>query len=408
MEGFFTKKETESITRPDGRSYSCYSCGLFKECKSPKMQPCGNFKKKILNIGEAPGEIEDKNGKPFQGKTGKLLQRTYQELGIDLFEDCLNINAVNCRPTEDGENRTPVNYEIECCRKSVLQVIEKYKPKVIVLLGNSAIYSLIGHRWKKDFGTISKWRGWTIPDQDFKSWICPTFHPSYVERNEDDVTKVIWKQDLKNAIEKIKEPLYEYKEPEIEIIKDLNILNSIKSGTHIVPDFETTGKKPHALGHKIVCIGIADSPDHTYVFMVPESRRERQPIIKLFNDETIPKIGQNIKFEHAWSNVIFRQEIKGWKWDTMLASHILDNRPGITGLKFQTYVNFGIVDYASEIDPYLKVSDGGGNSINKIFELLDKPGGQEKLLKYCGYDTINEYRLALKQIETISNNTLPF
>lgn len=408
MDGFFTRKETESVTRPDGKSYSCYSCGLFKECKSPKMKPYGNFKKKILNIGEAPGEVEDQNGKPFQGKTGKLLQKTYQKLGIDLFEDCLNINAVNCRPIDDGDNRAPVNYEIECCRKSVLQVIDQYKPKVIVLLGNSAVYSLIGHRWKKDFGTISKWRGWTIPDQDFKSWVCPTFHPSYIERSEDDVVRVIWEQDLQGAIEKVTTPFYKYVEPEIEIIKDLNVLNSIKSKTNVVPDFETTGKKPHAHGHKIVCVGIADSSNHSYVFMIPDSRKERQPLVRLLGDESIPKFGQNIKFEQAWSNVIFRQEIKGWKWDTMLASHLLDNRPGITGLKFQTYVNFGIVDYSSEVEAYIKADNGNGNSFNKIYELFDKPGGSEKLLKYCGYDTIYEYRLAMKQMELICNNILPF
>ena len=142
-----------------------------------------------------------------------MLQKTYKKLGIDLFDDCLNINAVNCRPSEDGENRTPVNYEIECCRKFVLQTIIKYKPKVIILLGNSAIYSIIGHRWKKDFGGINKWRGWTIPDQDFKAWICPTFHPSYIERGDsDDIAKVIWEQDLTRAIHKIKEPFYVYKE----------------------------------------------------------------------------------------------------------------------------------------------------------------------------------------------------
>ena len=198
MEGFFTKKETESISRPDGKTYSCVSCGLYKDCKFPKMKPFGNFKKKILVVGEAPGEIEDKTGKPFQGKTGQLLQKMFKSLYVDLFEDCLCINSVHCRPIdEDGNNRLPVNYEIECCRKTTLKIIEEYKPKLIILLGNSALYSLIGHRWKKDFGGISKWRGWQIPDQDFSAWICPTFHPSFIERSEDNgVLEVIWKEDL--------------------------------------------------------------------------------------------------------------------------------------------------------------------------------------------------------------------
>ena len=76
-EGFFTRKETESKSRPDGKTYSCASCGLYHDATSPRMKPFGNFKKGILNLGEAPGEIEDKRGKQWQGKTGRLLQKTY-------------------------------------------------------------------------------------------------------------------------------------------------------------------------------------------------------------------------------------------------------------------------------------------------------------------------------------------
>jgi DNA polymerase len=234
MEGFFTKKETASKTRPDSKSYSCAACGLYRDCKNPRIKPYGNFKKKILNIGEAPGEYEDLKGKPWQGKTGRLLKQTYEKLGIDLFNDCLNINAVLCRPTtKDGENRAPTNYEAECCRKSILKLINEYKPKVIVLFGNTAVFSLIGHRWKKDLGGIMKWRGWQIPDQDFNAWICPTFHPSYVHRaksnpyNYDGRTaeETIWVQDLREAILCLKTPFPVYQEPIIKIIKNLSFLD---------------------------------------------------------------------------------------------------------------------------------------------------------------------------------------
>lgn len=402
QEGFFTKKETVSRSRPDGKKYSCISCGLYKNCLSPKMEPFGNFKKKILNIAESPGEVEDKVGKPFQGKTGKLLQRTYKKLGIDLFKDCLNINAVNCRPPD---NRTPSNYEMECCRRSILKVIDEYKPKVIVLLGNAAVYSLIGHRWKKDLGGITKWRGWTIPDQDYKTWLCPTFHPSYVERSDSGVEEVIWMQDLKQAIEYAEyHPFLVYKEPVIEVIEDLSVLDKIKEV--IAFDYETTGLKPHAPGHKIVSCAIATDENHAYVFMMPASKRERLPLVALLEDPHLAKMAANIKFEHAWSFVrLMGTEVQNWVWDTMIDSHILDNRQGITGLKFQTYVNFGVVDYSSEITPYLQTVDNtNANSINRIMELVALPGGREKLLKYNGYDAINEYRLAMKQ----RFNSLPF
>lgn len=401
MQEFFSKKETELKARPDGKSYTCVQCGLHRDCRSPKMKPYGNFKKKILNIGEAPGEMEDQAGKPFQGKTGTALRIAYRKLGIDLFEDCLNMNAVNCRP---DENRAPENFEIDCCRKSIVDAIDQYKPKVIILLGNSAIFSLIGHRWKKDLGGITKWRGFTIPDQDFKAWICPTFHPSYVERADAKDVDIIWKQDLKQAFEKINNPFPIYKEPTIEIIDDLSILNSIQS-LEVAFDIETTGLKPHADGHRIICASIADSPLHAFTFIIPDNRAGRQPLIDLLLSTKIGKIAHNMKFEHTWGKVRLKVEIQNWTWDTMIASHILDNRPGIAGLKFQTYINFGVVDYASDVAYYLQTNEpNNSNAINRINTLLQKQGGKKQLLQYCGLDSIFEYRLAMKQREDI----LPF
>lgn len=399
----YMKKEKTTKSRPDGKSYNCVSCGLYKDCITKRMQPYGEFKKGILNIGESPGEVEDKSGMPFQGRTGKLLQRTYRRLGIDLFEDCLNINAVNCRPLD---NETPSNFQIECCRKRVLQVIEEYKPKVIILLGNSAVYSLIGHRWKKDLGGITKWRGFTIPDQDFQCWICPTFHPSYVERSTDGAEETVWRNDLKQAfelLEIVNHPFLVYKKPEISIITDLTRLDQIKEVFAI--DFETTGRKSHAKGQRIVSCAIATDEDHALAFMLPKTRDEIQPLVRLLENPHVAKYGQNIKFETAWAEVRLKSKIQNWVWDTMLASHIYDNRQGITSLKFQTYVQFGVVDYSSDVEPYLKAADNkNANALNRIIELISTEEGKGKLLTYNGYDAINTYRLAILQ----RNQLLPF
>lgn len=407
-QGFFTSKQTQSVTRPDRRSHSCAYCGLSKNCKTPRMKPFGNFKKGILNIGEAPGEMEDQRGKPWQGKTGRALQLKYEQLGIDLFEDCLNINACLCRPVDkEGNNRTPTNAEIDNCRRIVLQTIEEHQPKLIVLFGNGALYSLIGHRWKKDLGGITKWRGWTIPDQDFKCWICPTFHPSYVERSTGSVEDRIWEDDLRQALSKLNEPFPRYHKPKIEIIEDLSVLSNTKSDI-VAIDYETTGLKPQANGHRVVCVAVADSPDHSYAFMLPPSKNGRKPFTDLLGNIMINKVAQNMKYEDMWSSVRLRQPVQGWLWDTMLTTHLLDNRTGITGLKFQTYVQFGVVDYDSEVAPYLQSIDKDGNALNRIEQLVKIPGGKEKLMHYCGLDTIHTYRLAMQQMELIGYDTLPF
>ena len=394
-------KKITTKSRPDGKSYNCTSCGLYKDCITKRMQPYGEFKKGIFICGESPGETEDKTGKPFQGRTGQLLQRTFRRLGINLFEDCIITNSVQCRPED---NETPTNFQIECCRKRVLQVIEEYKPKVIILLGNSAVYSLIGYRWKKDLGGITKWRGFTIPDQDFQCWICPTFHPSYVERSTDGAEETVWRNDLKQAfelLEIVNHPFPVYKKPEISIIIDLTRLDQIKEVFAI--DFETTGLKPHAKGQRIVSCAIATDEDHALAFMLPKTRDEIYPLVRLLEDPHVAKYGQNCKFETAWAEVRLKANIKNWVWDTMLASHIYDNRQGITGLKFQTLVNFGIWDYSSDIEPYLKAVDNkNANALNRIIELISTEEGKEKLLTYNAYDAINTYRLAILQRNQLS------
>ena len=400
--GFFAKQEIQSLSRPDGKTYSCHSCGLYKTCNSPKMEPFGNFKKGILNIGEAGGETEDLLGKPWQGKAGKLLQKTYRKLGIDLFEDCLNINSVNCRPkSKTGENRTPTNYEIDCCRRFVIEAIEKYKPKVIILLGNSAIYSVIGHRWKKDLGGINKWRGWTIPDQDFKSWICPVFHPSFVMRTETEELYTVWEQDLLQAFEMLEKSLPVFTEPEIHFIEDTKVLKEIKNGSVVSFDYETTGLKPHTEGHQIVCISVATDENNAYVFMLNESNENH--FRDLLVNRYIGKMGHNIKFETAWTYNILNARIRNWKWDSMLAAHVLDNRIGITGLKFQTCVNFGVFDYSSEVDKWLKAEDEkNANSMNRVLEFVSTESGRQELMTYCAKDSIYQYRLAKLQMEKFS------
>lgn len=406
MKQFFTKQETESKSRPSGKTLSCVSCGLYKNVQSPKMKPFGNFRKGILNIGEAPGQTEDRRGRPWQGKMGQFLQQTYRKLGVGLFEDCLNVNAINCRPMgKEGSNRPPTNQEIDACRRFILKTIEEYQPKVIILLGNAAVYSLIGHRWQRNLGNITKWRGWAIPDHDFKCWVCPTFHPSFVSRAEGKEVETIWKQDLKQAIECIDKPLPRYRKPNIHIIEDLSELRNLKS-KQIAFDYETTGLKPQAKGHRIVCASVAINENHCFVFMMPVRRSERQPFVDILADGSVSKMAHNMKFEETWSVVRLRQPVRGWLWDSMLAAHILDNRPGVTSLKFQAYVQFGIVDYESEVSPYLQASKEGGNEMNRVYELLKKPGGKDKLLQYCGLDSIYEYRLALKQRREMNYNSI--
>lgn len=385
---------------------SCLSCGLLEYAKSPKMDAYGAGKKGIMVIGEAPGVVEDRKGMPWQGKTGRLLQDTMHKLGIDLFEDCRCINAVNCRPPD---NRTPTPFEIRCCWSvKVRQAIEEFKPKVLILLGATAIQSFLSPRWPTDLGGISKWRGWMIPDRDYQFWVVPTFHPSYIYRIDSKEANTVWEQDLTRAILLADQPFPKFMQPKIHFIEDLSVLEQFHDVNEIAFDYETTGLKPHWDQQRIVCASVAGNDSHVYVFMIPDTRKKLRPFLDLLTDNTVGKMAHNMKFEDTWTQYRLNIEIKNWQWDSMLAAHLLDNRSGITGLKFQTYVNFGVPDYASDVTPYLRTKDKSGNGLNNIYKLLEEEDGPERLMKYCGLDSHYEYMLAKKQMKELDYQYLPF
>ncbi len=408
---FFSKEELAKSSRSvTGLQGSCQSCGLYKNVLSPRMKPFGNFKKRILNIGEAPGEDEDFKGKQWQGKVGRVLKSTYRRLGIDLFEDCLNINSINCRPTDSKGNRVPDIHEINCCRSRVMKVIQEYKPHLIMIIGNSALKSVISQIWTSNLGKISKWRGWQIPDRTHHAWICPVFHPSFVERSDAEV-KTVWVQDLEKAFALLERPIpdsqdekqqIEIVEGSGEIAKVLTKLNAGPIGADppfVAFDYETTGLKPHAEGHKIACMAFCDSPHRAYSFERPKSKRAQKLLRDLLQSDLISKIAHNMKFEQCWTVNTLGYEVKNWGYDSMLGTHVLDNRQGITGLKFQTYVNFGVAGYDDSVSPYLKAKDS--NSFNRVLELVRNPEGKRNLLTYCGMDALFTYRLAMLQMKRI-------
>ena len=411
--GFFEVETSKKSARKgtNRKVIGCNACGLYKDCTSPKMLATGKGKKGLLIIAEAPGAAEDRKGEQLVGKIGKAFRRTLAKFDIDLDKDCRKINAINCRPPN---NRKPTDKEIDHCRSRVWDEIKSYKPKVILLLGGSALDSFLNHRIKEKPGGITRWRGWTIPDRDVNAWVCPTFHPSYVERTKYDnpAVNVLFEKDIKQAIKKldVNMPIASDEDKKIKIlfmphdIKKELLKYQYKAPSDKPPyltfDFETSGLKPHKLGHFIDCCSISTDPNSGIVF--PMSDEITIEFKKLMTDKRIKKIAQNIKFENLWTSVTQEFEIENWGWDTQLAAHILDNRERVTDLDFLVYTNFGIIDYSSHIKKFLKGKDEkDSNSFNKI---KDVPINEKYL--YCGKDGMLAHRLALKQMRLIKKRGL--
>ena len=135
----------------------------------------GNPKSKIMIIGEAPGSNEDQEGLPFVGRAGVLLDKMLASINLDRKKVYIS-NVINYRPPE---NRRPTNEEINRYLPFVKKHIEIISPKILILLGSTAMNALIG-----DDVVISKARGKWVEKEfgNCKTSIIVTFHPAFLMR----------------------------------------------------------------------------------------------------------------------------------------------------------------------------------------------------------------------------------
>jgi len=148
----------------------CTRCKLWKN-RTHLVFGTGNPYTDLLFIGEAPGEEEDLQGKPFVGRAGELLTKMIEAMGIRR-EDVYITNVVKCRPPG---NRNPEKDEIDTCRPFLEEQISIISPKLICTLGAVATRTILGG------SKISELRGKVQEYRGIK--VVPTFHPAYLLRN---------------------------------------------------------------------------------------------------------------------------------------------------------------------------------------------------------------------------------
>lgn len=398
--GFFGRTEHSNKKNPLPLLPSCGACGLNKTCISPMMQPCGRGQKKILIVGEAPGKTEDMVGKPFVGKSGRYLEQALRQMKIDLSQDCWITNALICRPPK---NNIPNDRVIGYCRPNVVNLIKKLQPKVTILLGHRAVQSVIGWLWKEAVGPIGKWVDWTIPCQEIDSWLCPAWHPAWLLREIDsghkkdsELKEMLFFNCLQRAISLPGRPSemgFALQPPKVETYAAAAFLSELMNRKEpIAFDFETDRKKPD---HPEATILIASVSDGKRTVSFPVYGENKDHISQLLSSD-VPKIGWNISFENRWSLRVLGHPVNNWIWDGMLAAHALDNRTGITGLKFQSFVKLGVQSYDDELKPLMRVD--GGNEKNNLHQ-----ASLDKLMHYCGLDSYYTYCICMKQMKEMSN-----
>lgn len=163
---------------------NCNRCGLREDC-TQVVFGTGNADAELMFVGEGPGGEEDKQGIPFVGRAGRLLDRILKEAGIDREEVYIS-NIIKCRPPN---NRKPTEEEMKTCLWILTQEIKFIDPTIIVPMGSTALQGLLNPN-----GKITKVRGKWVERQG--KYFLPTFHPAALLRDERK-KKPVWKDFLK-------------------------------------------------------------------------------------------------------------------------------------------------------------------------------------------------------------------
>ncbi|MDC1475903.1 uracil-DNA glycosylase [Pelagibacteraceae bacterium] len=189
-----TGTKSEKLNKLKNNILSIKNCNLKKNATNIVFGD-GNINSKVMIIGEGPGANEDMEGKPFVGRAGKLLDKMLFSINLDRTKVYIS-NVVNFRPPE---NRKPTEDEIERYLPYLKTHIEIINPKILLLLGSTALNALIGNEV-----VISKARGKWIEKEIglSKPWVIASFHPAFLMRQPEQ-KKLAW-IDLKMIREKFK------------------------------------------------------------------------------------------------------------------------------------------------------------------------------------------------------------
>ena len=166
---------TRTLAEVAVEASDCTKCRLANG-RTQVVFGVGNADADVMFIGEAPGFHEDKQGVPFVGQAGKLLERLLA--GVELRRDDVYIaNVLKCRPPG---NRDPLPEEVATCRHFLDAQLAFVRPKVIVTLGNFASRALLATT-----EGVTRLRGRSYPFGD--AVLVPTFHPSAALRGGGEV-----------------------------------------------------------------------------------------------------------------------------------------------------------------------------------------------------------------------------
>ena len=276
------------------RNSECTKCHLCVSAQFVCLIGRGKIEPDLMLVGEAPGEREDDQGKPFVGKAGKVLSAVLDTIGLsrdDVFID----NAVHCRPPN---NRKPEPEEIEACRPYLDAVINQVNPKMILALGGVAAQSLLG-----SVDSVGSARNKV---HHYGRWpVMVTYHPAATFHKASYAEFIV--QDFKKAYQIATgvKPI-EVRYIAVTPSNIQRVIERLRKAEAIGVDVETETLKTEILGEekKLLTVSIAPTEGVAYWFPIDHEESsfdDSQTVIshlkEFFTNNHQLKINHNIKFD---------------------------------------------------------------------------------------------------------------
>ena len=406
---------------------SCYSCNLYSKVHSPKLEAYGNGKNGILLILPPPSEEEDRFGLCGMGEKNAWLKQQLASIDI-VWEDCTIVNVIGCH-TNNLKGSQNV-----CCLNRLERIVKQVKPRLVIAFGNSTLQSTVGQEWTRNLGDIIKWHGFVIPKRDWNCWLVHTFYTDDIVYNENYWRNQNWskasgtfekaraversgaykmylramKEDIRKAYKKSFEPL----PVRPEEVSPVSVLSEDEAVVWMETAYVYLKNNPEALlACDLETSGLKCYNENQFAYSISFMYDKSIGSVGfLITNKTLPYIqkifslnprivGANWKFDYCWCRRKLNCNPENLYADVVILSHLLNNKDGITSLKFNTFWRYGI-SYEDTVHKYLEAK--GTNGVNNI-----KQAPVHDLLYYNALDVVYTMYCVLDQLEEWNKETNP-
>lgn len=312
---------------------TCTACPLHKTTNQTNIHE--EYRgQRVWIVGEAPGFNEEREGLPFVGRAGVLLNAMLEDVGLRR-EDVYVDNVVRCHPVK---NKKPTGKQCETCfQQGVGALVREHKPHIVILAGAIAA-AAFGIVKKKDdgkgkfkVGKISSWVGKAVKSRKWGCHFVPIFHPAAIDRDINPVDPKDYSEyNLKRNLEALQQvkrlldlPFWQKYSQTVEELTCLPLTKEpldIGKATLIAVDIETTGLDPRE--HQIRGVSVCWE-DRLARYIPWEAAKDDKSFRAVMRDEKIGKVFHNAKFDLQFFQS-HGVEVNGVRGDTMLMAALVD------------------------------------------------------------------------------------